>query len=90
MHQTHGNGSFANGRSHPLEASRADIAHGEYPWEAAPEHQRRTGKRLRWTPIWFHSQRQIASGEDKAFSSRATEPRSQLVLGEAGFETEKP
>jgi len=67
MHHTYGSSSFADGRSYPLDASSADVAYGEYSWEAALEHLRRTGKRPRRIPIWVNRQWQIASGEDEAF-----------------------
>src|ERR1700733_7547701 len=51
MHHTHGSSSFTNGRSYPLDASSTDIAYGEYSWEAAFEHERRTGKGPRRIPI---------------------------------------
>ncbi len=37
MHHTHGSSSFADGRSHPLDASSAGVAYSEYSWEAAFE-----------------------------------------------------
>ena len=66
MHHTYGSSSFPNGRSHPLDASSADVACSEYSWKAAFEHVRRTGKRPKRNLIWFDSQWQTASGEDEA------------------------
>jgi hypothetical protein len=85
MHHTRRSSSFANGRSYPLDASSTDIAYGEYSWEAAFEHERRTGKRPRKIPIWVNRQWQIASGEDKALlikSDTASQPVG--VRGRAG------
>jgi hypothetical protein len=66
MHHADRSRSLSNRHSDPLDASSADVAYSEYSWEAAFEHQRRTGKRPRRILIWFDSQWQIASGEDKA------------------------
>src|SRR5580704_14960785 len=45
MHQAHGRRSFANGRSHPLDASSADVAHSENSREAGLQYVGRTGER---------------------------------------------
>jgi hypothetical protein len=66
MHQTYRTSSFANGGSHPLDASSADIAYSENSREAALQYVRRTGERPGRISIWVDRQWQIASGEDKA------------------------
>jgi hypothetical protein len=81
MHHTHGSSSFANGRSHALDASSADVAHSEYSWEAAFKHLRRTGKRPRRIAIWINSQWQITSGEDKALLIKSDTPSKPVGVG---------
>jgi hypothetical protein len=89
MHQTHRCRSFANGRSHPLDASSADIAHCKHSWQAALQHQRRARKRPWWIPIWVNRQWQIASGEDKALLIKSdTAPQPVGIRGGAGHDEE--
>src|SRR5258708_18634387 len=66
MYHAHGCSAFADGRSHPLDASSTDVAYSEYSWEAAFEHQGRTGERPSRMLIRFDSQWQVASGEDES------------------------
>src|SRR5882762_11472290 len=89
MHHTHGGSSFANSRSHPLDASSADVAYGEYSWEAAFEHQRRARKRPRRIPIWVNSQRQIASGEDKALLIKSHTASQPVGIGRSASHYEE-
>ena len=77
MHQAHGSRSFANGRGHPLDTSRPDIAYCEHSWQAALEHERRPRKRPRRIPNRVNGLWQIAAGEDKALliqSDTASQP----------------
>ena len=41
VNQTDRRSSFPNGRGHPLNASRPDVAHCEHSRQAALQHQRR-------------------------------------------------